>query len=587
MHDPMEQLQAVLEKCIECNLCQKECGFLQKYGKPKILALAFDPLRRDRQAMAFECSLCGLCAAVCPVAVDPSKMFLEMRQAAVRQGGGDYPEHSPILDYERRGTSKRYTWYGLPDECETVFFPGCNLPGTRPGRVMQLYEWLRATEPSLGIVLDCCTKPSHDLGREDVFRAMFSEMKEWLLENGVRTVLVACPNCHKVFREYGGELEVKTVYEALAEEGLPRPEKQAGTVAVHDPCSVRFENPVHGAVRSLIEKTGLTVESLPHQREKTLCCGEGGSVGLLVPELAQNWRSMRKRELEERHMVTYCGGCAGFLGATAPTSHILDLVFEPGAALSGKVKVSRAPFTYLNRIRLKSRFKRALPAASLTRERTFSAESETGRSSTVSRALILLLVIGIIAAMRMTGAMDYLEQDTLKSLIQGYGMLAPLLFILIYSLAPALLLPGLPLTIVGGILFGPFWGVVYTIIGATLGACVAFLISRYLARDWVEQKLRSPRWRKLDGEVERHGWKVVAFTRLIPLFPFNLLNFAFGLTKIKFLHYALATFACMLPACIAFIVFSSSLWDLLGGEISPAFVAGLSRVFLVSCTPLV
>jgi uncharacterized membrane protein YdjX (TVP38/TMEM64 family) len=157
---------------------------------------------------------------------------------------------------------------------------------------------------------------------------------------------------------------------------------------------------------------------------------------------------------------------------------------------------------------------------------------------------------------------------------------------LIYTIAPALLLPGLPITIVGGILFGPFWGVIYTITSATLGACVAFLVARYIARDWVEGKLVSPRWRRLDQGVTDHGWKVVAFTRLIPLFPFNLLNYAFGLTRIKFLHYAITTFLCMLPACIAFIVFSSSLLDVIRGRISPAFIAGLGLIILVSLIPL-
>jgi len=101
----------------------------------------------------------------------------------------------------------------------------------------------------------------------------------------------------------------------------------------------------------------------------------------------------------------------------------------------------------------------------------------------------------------------------------GYGALDPVIYMLIYIVAPTLFLPGLPITIVGGILFGPFWGVFYTITSSTLGACVAFLISRYIAREWVEEKLKNPRWQRLDQGVERYGWKVVAFTRLIPLFP--------------------------------------------------------------------
>ncbi len=370
----MKWLQAVSEKCIECSLCQKECAFLEIHGMPKPIADAFLASPKDRQSVAFECSLCGLCTAVCPVGVDPAAMFLEMRQDAVDHGGGNLPEHRVILDYERRGTSRRYTWYGLPGDCDMVFFPGCNLPGTRPARVMQLYECLRGIVPALGIVLDCCMKPSHDLGRERVFRKMFTEMREWLLENGVRTVLVACPNCHKVFREHGRELLVKTVYEILAQNRMPRAGRQMGKVVVHDPCAVRFEQSIHGAVRDLVKKMGLTIQDMPHQGEKTLCCGEGGSVGFLKPEFAKNWRSLRKEETSGQCTITYCAGCAGSLGAVMPTSHVLDLIFEPEATLSGKVKTSRAPFTYWNRIRLKARFKRLLATAPAKRERTFSPD---------------------------------------------------------------------------------------------------------------------------------------------------------------------------------------------------------------------
>ena len=102
----------------------------------------------------------------------------------------------------------------------------------------------------------------------------------------------------------------------------------------------------------------------------------------------------------------------------------------------------------------------------------------------------------------------------------------------------------------------------------------------------MNQRLRSPRWRRLDEGVERHGWKVVAFTRLIPLFPFNLLNYAFGLTRIGFVPYTVTTFLCMLPACVAFIVFSSSLLDLLKGRVSLSFMIGLALIILVSLFPM-
>jgi uncharacterized membrane protein YdjX (TVP38/TMEM64 family) len=180
----------------------------------------------------------------------------------------------------------------------------------------------------------------------------------------------------------------------------------------------------------------------------------------------------------------------------------------------------------------------------------------------------------------------FLNQETLRQTVAAWGVFAPMVYMLIYAIAPALFIPGLPITIAGGILFGPFWGVVYSITGATTGACVAFLIARYIARDWVQNKLRNPRWKKLDQDVEKHGWKIVAFTRLVPMFPFNVLNYAFGLTSVRFLQYAVTSFICMLPACIAFIVFSSSFLDIIKGKISVEFIIGMLLIGIVSLIPV-
>ncbi|MEW6003245.1 MAG: VTT domain-containing protein [Nitrospirota bacterium] len=577
-------LNTVSEKCTECELCQKECEFLRRYGIPKHIADSYDPSNKKFQALPFECSLCYLCAAVCPVNISPADMILEMRRETIDQGYGIYPEHSVVEEYEKRGTSKRYTYYAFPDGCGTVLFPGCALSGTRPDKVIKLFEYLKEYIPSLGIVLDCCLKPSHDLGREVYFHAMFDEMRDFLVKHGIQTVLVACPNCFKVFKNYGKGLTVKTVYEILADNGLPETGQVSETVSIHDPCVARFEEKTFSAIRDIAIRKGLSILEMPHHKERALCCGEGGAVGCISEELPKKWSGLRKEEARGRKILTYCAGCANALGSVVPTSHILDLIFEPEAALTGKVKVSRTPFTYLNRLKLKKRFRQTVDAK-MMRERTFTAgESKKGMAM---RPFLFLFFIGFaLMIVRITGATNYLEQENLRNLIHGYGPLAPIIYMLIYAIAPAFFLPGLPITIVGGILFGPFWGVVYTITSSTIGASAAFLISRYLARDWVESKLRSPRWQSLDEGVKRHGWKVVAFTRLIPLFPFNLLNYAFGLTKIKFLHYVLATFVCMLPACIAFIVFSSSLLDLLKGRISPTFLAGIFLIGIISIIPI-
>lgn len=359
------------EKCIECPLCQRECAFLTQYGTPKEIAARIDVHNGLTLIPAYECSLCGLCAAVCPVEIDPSKLFLEMRRESVRIGQGKFPEHKALLNYEKRGTSKRYTWYGLPRDCNTILFPGCALPGSRPETVIKLFEHLRQNNSELGIVLDCCTKPSLDLGRQVSFQAMFEEMAAYLLDLRVKTIWVACPNCYQIFKEYGGELKVKSVYEILEEVGLPETGKASATITIHDPCVVRFETAIQEAVRGLVERIGLTIQEMPHNRQTTFCCGEGGAVGFLSTEMARKWSSRRKEEVQGRRMITYCAGCVNTLNPISPISHLLDLVFDPKAALAGKVKQSRSPWTYWNRIRLKHWFQKNVKGA-VGRERDFS-----------------------------------------------------------------------------------------------------------------------------------------------------------------------------------------------------------------------
>jgi len=577
-------LDTVGTGCTDCGRCVTECAFLRRYGTPKAIADSFDASDQALLSRPFECSLCSLCTAVCPERLDLESLFLEMRREAVERGFGHFPEHAPLVNYERLGSSRRFSLYRLPRGCTTVFFPGCALSGTRPDAVTTVFSLLQTADPAMGIVFDCCMKPSHSLGRERYATAMFDEMRKYLVEQGVKEVLVGCPNCQVMFDSFGGGLAVRTVYEVLAESALPL-ENATGSVTVHDPCVIRNAEPVQRAVRTLLQRQGLTVEEMPHRGKTTLCCGLGGGVKMFAPDLAEEAASSRKGEAQGRTIITYCAGCVQALAPQTPTSHLLDLLFTPEQTLSGKKRGTAAPFTYLNRLRLKKRFKK-MEGCAVIRERTFTAEQGQKKKRFWKPLVFLVLLAAAVAGIHLSGAVGYLQEDRLRALIAGYGALAPAIYILIYTLSPVLLLPGLPITIVGGILFGPFWGVVYTITGATLGALLAFLVARYLARDWVASKLTGPKWAKLDREVEQHGWKVVAFTRLIPAFPFNLLNYAFGLTKVPFSHYLLATFFCMLPACIAFIVFSSSLLELIRGNLSPTALLGIVLIVVVSLLPV-
>ena len=167
-----------------------------------------------------------------------------------------------------------------------------------------------------------------------------------------------------------------------------------------------------------------------------------------------------------------------------------------------------------------------------------------------------LLAVALVAATALALTYrDQLDVATLEAWVASAGLAGPLLFMILYAVATVLFLPGSVLTLAGGALFGPIWGTFFNLTGATLGAVLAFLVARHLASDWVQAKIgemSGGRVERLLKGVEAEGWRFVAFSRLVPLFPFNLLNYALGLTRIPFLHYLFASYVFMLPGAVAY-----------------------------------
>ena len=178
--------------------------------------------------------------------------------------------------------------------------------------------------------------------------------------------------------------------------------------------------------------------------------------------------------------------------------------------------------------------------------------------------LLLLFVVVVIAVVKIFGLASLLSPTYLREKILGYGPLAPLMFLLIYSVATIFFLPGTPVTIAGGLIFGKFLGTVYTVIGATIGATIAFLIARFLGESFVENLLKGKHKKiyEYDKKIEKNGFLVVLFLRLIPLFPFNALNFTFGLTKVKLKDYVLGTLIGIIPGSFVLAYFGDSLASL-------------------------
>ena len=183
----------------------------------------------------------------------------------------------------------------------------------------------------------------------------------------------------------------------------------------------------------------------------------------------------------------------------------------------------------------------------------------------IPRALLLAIIAG--AVLWVAFHRNQFDAASLDQWLASLGLWAPIVYVLLFAIGTIVFLPGSLLALVGGALFGPVWGAILNLLGATMGASFAFLIARYLAGDLAARKSGGHLKRLIDG-VEKEGWRFVAFVRLVPLFPFNLTNYALGLTRIGFWPYVITSFICMAPGAIAFSWLGHAGQGALSGDIS-------------------
>lgn len=176
----------------------------------------------------------------------------------------------------------------------------------------------------------------------------------------------------------------------------------------------------------------------------------------------------------------------------------------------------------------------------------------TGLILAVFLMVILFKTLNIHALLR--EALDWIE---------GQGILGAGVYVLVYVLATVLMMPGSVLTLGAGVIYGVVWGSFLVSLSSTLGATSAFLVGRYFARDWVSKKIEgNEKFKAMDVSVAKEGWKIVGLTRLSPIFPFNLLNYAYGLTKVSFRDYFFASWIGMIPGTIMYVYIGSLAGDL-------------------------
>jgi uncharacterized membrane protein YdjX (TVP38/TMEM64 family) len=177
-----------------------------------------------------------------------------------------------------------------------------------------------------------------------------------------------------------------------------------------------------------------------------------------------------------------------------------------------------------------------------------TASGAARRHLYVKVAAVAIIVAAVVMLARNR---ELFQVMAIQSELKRFGVFGPIVFIAIYAVATVAFVPGSILTLAGGAIFGAVFGAIWNLLGATLGATGAFLIARYVAGDWVARRAGG-RLAALVGGVEEEGWRFVAFVRLAPIFPFNLVNYAFGLTRVSLAEYIIASVVCMAPGVVAY-----------------------------------
>lgn len=174
----------------------------------------------------------------------------------------------------------------------------------------------------------------------------------------------------------------------------------------------------------------------------------------------------------------------------------------------------------------------------------------------VKLAVLAAAVIGLFVLSRVLPVREWLE--VFNEWVGGLGPLGLVVFVGVYALATVLLLPGAILTIGAGFVFGLGWGFVAVSAGSTVGASLAFLIGRFLAREKIEAATRDkPKFRSVDQAIGRKGARLILLLRLSPLIPFNLSNYFYGLTAVRFWPYVLASWVGMMPGTLLYVYFGT------------------------------
>jgi fumarate reductase (CoM/CoB) subunit B len=337
--------QGVAEECVGCGTCQEECELLAAQGDntPGMIAKAIGDQNPGTDITDFilKCSLCGLCKETCPQEVDVPQMVIEARTDFIEAGVSD-PEQYRFLwvDHDWHAFSLYRRAYGLDkvyepllkETCDVLFFAGCLMANESPELVQATADWLEKKGGRVGASLFCCGAPLVQMGLSQRAKDYTERLWDHIDATGARRIVTACPTCHNRLSETNNrEVEVISVFQLMAESGFKVDISDDTAITVHDSCSDR-SGEIGRYVRQLLGN--LSIKEMVHNGKNTICCGSGGIVSAIDPEICEDRAKTRLKEVRDVGVdmcVTYCMSCAHRLaGQSGPNEvrHILELILN-------------------------------------------------------------------------------------------------------------------------------------------------------------------------------------------------------------------------------------------------------------------
>ena len=365
-----EEAHKESNRCLqcECKLCMKECLMLSKYTScPK--ALFTEYLEKGYEAMetkiAFSCNDCNQCTLRCPHDFNIQDNFIDMRRDYVEKLGGysNIKTHIALDDDQELECSPKYSFNIVTKKRpKYVFIPGCTVPASLPGYVEKVVNHLSETlGEEVSTILQCCGRPTQMIGQMDVFLERYNRVQHEIDTIDAETIITVCPSCNKTYDRYSGK-KLITYWELMRDViGIPKGQANIGINSdvifnIHDPCVTRTKSEHHESIRWVLEQLGYPYEEMTYIKDNTRCCGVGGMLNCVDPELHKQYNLRRMDDATQDHIVTYCGSCRGSMEKGGKDGlHILQLLFDPKPYMKSDACLRGADYGFHNRMDTKER----------------------------------------------------------------------------------------------------------------------------------------------------------------------------------------------------------------------------------------